>query len=170
MEAVHALIENVAGTGAPILLRGEPGAGKDFLARRIHAAGPGRRGPFIKVNTRSIPPALLESELFGHEKGAFAGAHRRKPGRFEYATGGTLYLDEITDLPVPLQAGLLQSLRKLTFRRIGGHEVLVIDTRVIAATTRDVERAVAEGTFREDLYDLLSAVTIRIPPLRERPC
>ncbi len=140
MRAIRTVIENIADTDATVLIRGESGVGKDLVARAIHAASARHGGPFVKVNCAAIPPGLLESELFGHEKGAFTGAHRRKPGQFEYANKGTIYLDELVD----------------------------VDTRVIAATNRDLEQALARGEFREDLYYRLNVVEIRIPPLRER--
>ena len=168
MEAIHRLIENVAGTDATIMLRGESGVGKDMLARSIHAKSPRRNGPFVKVNSAAIPVGLLESELFGHEKGAFTGAHRRKPGQFEVANNGTIFLDEIAELPLVLQAKLLHVLQDLRFSRVGGSELISTDSRVIAATNRDLEVAIARGTFREDLYYRLNVVEIQIPPLRER--
>src|SRR2546426_2614497 len=125
-------------------------------------------GPFIKVNCAAIPQELLESELFGHEKGAFTDAHRRKPGQFEYANKGTIFLDEIAELPLALQAKLLHALQDFRFSRVGGHELLEIDTRVIAATNRDLEEAMTRGEFREDLYYRLNVVGIKVPPLRER--
>ena len=124
--------------------------------------------PFIKVNCAAIPAGLLESELFGHEKGAFTGAHRRKPGQFEYAHKGTIYLDEIAEHPLALQAKLLHVLQDLRFARVGGHGMIDVDTRIVAATNRDLEQALARGEFREDLYYRLNVVEIRIPPLRER--
>jgi two-component system response regulator AtoC len=142
--------------------------GKDLVARAIHAASKRRGGPFVKVNCAAIPLDLLESELFGHEKGAFTGAHRRKPGRFEYANKGSIYLDEIGELPLALQAKLLQVLQDFRFPRVGGNGLIELDTRVIAATNRDLEHAVAAGEFRVDLYYRLNVVDIHIPPLRER--
>jgi len=169
MDAIHSLIDDIADTDATILLRGESGVGKDLVARAIHAGSARRDGPFVKVNSAAIPAGLLESELFGHEKGAFTGAHRRKPGQFESANKGTIFLDEIAELPLALQAKLLHVLQDLRFSRVGGHQVLTADSRVIAATNRDLEQAMARGTFREDLYYRLNVVEIRIPPLRERP-
>jgi transcriptional regulator with PAS, ATPase and Fis domain len=168
MRAVWKVIENVADTDATVLLRGESGVGKDLVARAIHAASARRGGPFVKVNCAAIPSGLLESELFGHEKGAFTGAHRRKPGQFEYANTGTIYLDEIAELPLVLQAKLLHVLQDFRFPRVGGHGMIEVDTRVIAATNRDLEHAMARGEFREDLYYRLNVVEISIPPLRER--
>jgi two-component system response regulator AtoC len=168
MQAVCRVIENIADTDATVLIRGESGVGKDFVARAIHAASERRAGPFVKVNCAAIPAGLLESELFGHEKGAFTGAHRRKPGQFEYAHKGTIYLDEIAELPLGLQAKLLHVLQDLQFSRVGGHGVITVDARVLAATNRDLEQAIARGAFREDLYYRLNVVEIRVPPLRER--
>src|SRR5437773_1172613 len=150
------------------ILRGESGVGKDLVARAIHAASRRCSCPFIKVNCAAIPAGLLESELFGHEKGAFTGAHRRKPGQFEYAHKGTIYLDEIAELPLALQAKLLHVLQDLRFARVGGHGMIDVDTRIVAATNRDLEQALARGEFREDLYYRLNVVEIRIPPRRRR--
>jgi len=168
MRAIQTIVENIADTDATVLIRGESGVGKDLVARALHAASARRGGPFVKVNCAAIPPGLLESELFGHEKGAFTGAHRRKPGQFEYANKGTIYLDEIAELPQALQAKLLHVLQDFRFARVGGHAVIDVDARVIAATNRDLEHAMTRGEFREDLYYRLNVVEIRIPPLRER--
>jgi len=168
MQAIRTIIENVADTDAMVLLRGESGVGKDLVARTIHARSIRRDGPFVKVNCAAIPHGLLESELFGHEKGAFTGAHRRKPGQFEYAKGGTMYLDEIAELPLSLQAKLLHVLQDFRFARVGGHAMIDVDARVIAATNRDLERQMSLGEFREDLYYRLNVVELRVPPLRER--
>jgi transcriptional regulator with PAS, ATPase and Fis domain len=168
MRAIRTVIENIADTDATVLIRGESGVGKDLVARAIHAASARRGGPFVKVNCAAIPPGLLESELFGHEKGAFTGAHRRKPGQFEYANKGTIYLDEIAELPLALQAKLLHVLQDFRFARVGGNALVDVDTRVIAATNRNLEQAMARGEFREDLYYRLNVVEIHIPPLRER--
>ena len=168
MRAIRTVIENIADTDATVLIRGESGVGKDLVARAIHAASARHGGPFVKVNCAAIPPGLLQSELFGHEKGAFTGAHRRKPGQFEYANKGTIYLDEIAELPLALQAKLLHVLQDFRFARVGGNALVDVDTRVIAATNRDLEQALARGEFREDLYYRLNVVEIRIPPLRER--
>src|SRR5437016_10338191 len=168
MRTVRAMVESIADTDATVLLRGESGVGKDLVARAIHAASRRCSCPFIKVNCAAIPAGLLESELFGHEKGAFTGAHRRKPGQFEYAHKGTIYLDEIAELPSALQAKLLHVLQDLRFARVGGHGMIDVDTRIVAATNRDLEQALACGEFREDLYYRLNVVEIRIPPLRER--
>ena len=168
MRAIGTVIDNIADTDATVFIRGESGVGKDLVARAIHAASSRRRGAFVKVNCAAIPQGLLESELFGHEKGAFTGAHRRKLGQFECANRGTIYLDEIAELPLALQAKLLHVLQDFQFSRVGGHELLEVDTRVIAATNRDLEEAMARGEFREDLYYRLNVVEIKVPPLRER--
>src|SRR6059036_3677861 len=168
MRAILTIIENIADTDAMVLIRGESGVGKDLVARAIHTQSARRHGPFVKVNCAAIPSELLESELFGHEKGAFTGAHRRKPGQFEYAKGGTIYLDEIAELPPALQAKLLHVLQDFRFTRLGGHGEIAVEARVIAATNRDLEQALARGQFRQDLYYRLDVVELRIPPLRER--
>jgi two-component system, NtrC family, response regulator AtoC len=168
MRAIQTVVENIADSDLTVLIRGENGVARDFVARAIHAASVRRQGPFVKVNCAAIPPARLESELFGHERDAFIGAHRRQPGQFEYANKGTIYLDEISELPMALQVKLLQVLQDFRFSRVGGHALLDVDTRVIAATSRDLEKAMARGEFREDLYYRLNVVEIRVRPLRER--
>jgi len=169
MQAIRAIIESIADTDTTVLIRGESGVGKDLVARAIHTRSARRHGPFIKVNCAAIPSGLLESELFGHERGAFTGANRRKLGRFEDANHGTIYLDEIGELPLALQAKLLHVLQDFRFTRVGGHgPVVEVDVRVIAATNRDLEAAMSRGAFREDLYYRLHVVEIRVPPLRER--
>src|SRR5437867_6863022 len=168
MRAIRTVIENIADTDATVLVLGESGVGKDLVARAIHAASPRRDGPFVKVNCAALPAELLESELFGHEKGAFTGAHRRKPGKFEFANQGTICLDEIGEMPRALQAKLLHVLQDLQFSRVGGDDVIRVDLRVVATTNRDLEKAIASGDFREDLYYRLNVVEIRVPPLRER--
>ena len=168
MRAIRAIVESIADTDAMVLIRGESGVGKDLVARSIHAHSSRRDGPFVKVNCAAIPHGLLESELFGHERGAFTGAHRRKPGQFEYAKGGTIYLDEIAELPLSLQAKLLHVLQDFAFARVGGRGLIDVEARVIAATNRDLERQMALGEFRDDLYYRLNVVELRIPPLRER--
>jgi two-component system, NtrC family, response regulator AtoC len=168
MQAIRSVIESIADTDTTVLIRGESGVGKDLVARAVHAASERRQGPFVKVNCAAIPQGLLESELFGHEKGAFTGAHRRKPGQFEYANKGTIYLDEIAELPLGLQAKLLHVLQDFRFSRVGGYGLIDVDARVIAATNRDLEEAMTRGEFREDLYYRLNVVEIRVPPLRER--
>ena len=151
-----------------MLIRGATGVGKELVARAIHAASPRCDRPFMKVNCAALPSELLESELFGHEKGAFTGAYRRKPGKFEFANKGTLLLDEIGELPLALQPKLLQVLQDQEFSRVGGRELIRVDTRVIASTNRNLEEALAAGQFREDLYYRLNVLEIRVPPLRER--
>jgi two-component system response regulator AtoC len=167
MYAVRHIIEQVAQAEATILISGESGVGKEVVARAIHVAS-GRRGPMVKVNCAALPADLLESELFGHEKGAFTGAFRQKPGKFELAHQGTLLLDEIGELPLALQAKLLHVLQDHEFARVGGSSVIKADARVLAATNRHLESAVHAGQFREDLYYRLNVITIRVPPLRER--
>ena len=168
MRTLLADIERVAGTTATVLVRGESGVGKEVVARAIHVASPRRTQPLVKVNCAALPSELLESELFGHERGAFTGAYRRKPGKFELAAGGTIFLDEIGDLPLPLQAKLLHVLQDGEFARVGGSEVLRSTGRLIAATNCDLEVAMRSGRFRTDLYYRLNVVTLRVPPLRER--
>jgi two-component system, NtrC family, response regulator AtoC len=168
MRAVRRSIEQVADTDATVLILGESGVGKEVVAKALHAASPRGAGPFVKVNCAALPSELLESELFGHEKGAFTGAYRRKMGKFELAHGGTICLDEIGDMPIALQAKLLQILQDHEFTRVGGSAVLRVDVRVIAATNRNLESAVGSGQFREDLYYRLKVVTLQVPPLRER--
>jgi two-component system, NtrC family, response regulator AtoC len=168
MQAIGKIIEDIADTDATTLILGESGVGKDLVARAIHAASQRRDGPFIKVNCAALPSELLESELFGHEKGAFTGAYARKLGQFEYANKGTLFLDEIGELPLALQAKLLHVLQDFAFCRIGGRELIRVATRVVASTNRDLEHALQHGQFRQDLYYRLNVVEIRIPPLRER--
>jgi len=168
MRAIRSIIESIADTDTTVLIRGESGVGKDLVARAIHSASARAKGLFVKVNCAAIPQELLESELFGHEKGAFTGALRRKPGQFEFANQGTIYLDEIGELPLALQAKLLHVLQDFQFTRVGGHAPIDVDARVIAATNRDLEEAMARGEFREDLYYRLNVVEIQVPPLRER--
>src|SRR5947208_1739730 len=168
LRAIMRIVESVADTDATVLIRGERGVGKDLVARAIHAASGHRGGPFVKANCAAMPSGLLESELFGHEKGAFTGAHRRKLGQFDDANKGTICLDEIAELPLALQAKLLHVLQDFRFSRVGGNVLIDVDTRVIAATNRDLEGAIARGEFREDLYYRLNVVEIRVPPLRER--
>jgi len=163
------LARKVAATDSTVLLRGESGTGKDLFARTIHALSRRAGGPYVKVNCGALPEALLESELFGHEKGAFTGAIRQKPGRFEDAAGGTLFLDEIGELPVALQVKLLQVIEEKTFTRVGGNAPITVDVRIVAATNRPLEDMVKERTFREDLFFRLNVFPIALPPLRERP-
>jgi two-component system response regulator AtoC len=168
MRRVRAIVEEVADTDATVLIRGESGVGKDVAARAIHEASHRRSYPFVKVNCAALPADLLESELFGHEKGAFTGAYRRKLGKFEFANKGTIFLDEIGELPLGLQAKLLHVLQDFHFSRIGGREMIRADARVIASTNRDLEHALQTGGFREDLYYRLNVIELRIPPLRQR--
>ena len=164
-----ALASKAADSSANVLIRGESGTGKEVIAEGIHYASGRRRGPFIRVNCGAIPGALLESELFGHEKGAFTGAVRRKLGKFELANHGTIFLDEIGELDKNLQVKLLRVLQQKEFDRVGGEETIHVDVRIIAATNRDLEAMVREGTFRDDLYYRLNVIPIILPPLRDRP-
>ena len=162
-------LHRAAGTDTTVLLEGESGTGKELFARALHALSNRSDGPFVAINCAAIPETLLETELFGHEKGAFTGAAARKPGRFELAHRGTLFLDEIGDLPLSLQAKILRALEEKQFERVGGTQSLRVDVRVVAATNRLLKAAVAAKQFREDLYFRLSVFPISIPPLRERP-
>jgi len=168
MKAVKHLVERVALTPATVLILGESGTGKELVAHAIHTLSPRVSGPFIRVNCAALTETLLESELFGHEKGAFTGAHARKSGRFELADGGTLFLDEIGELSFNVQAKLLRVLQERTFERVGGEKTIKVDVRILAATNRDLLKEAQEGRFREDLYYRLSVFPISIPPLRER--
>ena len=168
MQEVLDLVRRVAPSDATVLLRGESGTGKELIAKAIHYASARRNGPLVKVNCAALPETLLESELFGHEKGAFTGAFAMRKGRFEIADGGTLFLDEIGDLPAHLQAKLLRVLQEKEFERVGSNRAITTDVRIITATHRDLEQLMREGRFREDLYYRLNVVTIILPPLRER--
>ena len=168
MQGVFAFIRKVAATNAPVLLLGESGTGKEMAALAIHRRSPRKDGPFIAINCNAIPENLLESELFGHEKGAFTGAHAQRKGLMESAGGGTLFLDEIGELPPPIQVKLLRFLQEQRFQRVGGRQEIQIDTRVIAATNIELKEAVAKEKFREDLYFRLAVVVIKLPPLRDR--
>ena len=163
------LARKVAVTDSTVLLRGESGTGKDLFARTLHALSKRAGGPWVKVNCGALPEALLESELFGHEKGAFTGAVKQKDGRFEDAHGGTLFLDEIGELPMSLQVKLLQAIEEKTFTRVGGNKPIKVDARIITATNRPLEDMVKARTFREDLFFRLNVFPIVLPPLRERP-
>jgi two-component system NtrC family response regulator len=168
MQQVFTAIRKVATADAPVLLLGESGTGKEMVAQAIHRRSGRKNGPFVAINCSAIPETLLESELFGHEKGAFTGAHVQRKGRIEMATGGTLFLDEIGELPTALQVKLLRFLQEQRIERVGGRAEIEIDTRVIAATNSDLKQAMVDGRFREDLYYRLAVVVIRLPPLRER--
>jgi DNA-binding NtrC family response regulator len=167
MQEVLATVERVAPTNSTVLLGGESGVGKDLIARAIHEKSRRASGPFIKINSTAIPENLLESELFGYEKGAFTGAATSKPGKFELADKGTLFLDEIGDVPPAIQVKLLRVLQEREFERLGGTRTIKVDVRLLAATNRDLRAALEDGTFREDLYYRLNVVPIDIPPLRE---
>jgi two-component system response regulator AtoC len=168
MQVVRELVAKVAATNTTVLLRGESGVGKEIVARAVHRLSPRSSKEFLKVNCAALPGELLESELFGHEKGAFTGAYRQKPGKFELADGGTLFLDEIGETPLRLQAKLLHVLQDGEFSRVGGEKVIGTDVRLIASTNRDLEAAMRAHQFREDLYYRLNVIEVRIPPLRER--
>jgi two-component system, NtrC family, response regulator AtoC len=168
MQELYAMATQVGPSEAPVLIQGETGVGKEVLARHIHANSKRSNRPFLKLNCAALPSELVESELFGYERGAFTGAFQRKPGMFEIADGGTLLLDEIGDMDFKLQAKLLQVLQDHEFQRLGGKETVRVDVRVIAATHKDLEKAIATNTFRQDLYYRLNVVTLQVPPLRER--
>ena len=168
MQGVFALIRKVATADVPVLIIGESGTGKELAARAIHRESNRRQGPLVVINCGAIPATLLESELFGHEKGAFTGAYIQRKGRIELAQGGTLFLDEIGELSLELQVKLLRFLQEHSFERVGGRVPISIDARVIAATNIDLNQALTEGLFREDLYYRLNVVTIGMPPLRDR--
>jgi len=168
MQAIFKAIRKVASTDVPVLITGESGTGKELIANAIHNAGGRKGGPFIAINCGAIPESLIESELFGHEKGAFTGAAAQRRGRLEYANGGTLFLDEIGDLAQDLQVKLLRFLQEKVIERVGGRQPITVDGRVIAATNRNLEEDVRAGVFREDLYFRLAVMKIHLPPLRER--
>lgn len=169
LKAVLASLHRAAASDATVLIEGESGTGKELFARAVHALSPRADGPFVAINCAAIPETLLETELFGHEKGAFTGAAQRKPGKFELANRGTLFLDEIGDLPLTLQAKILRALEEKQFERVGGTQLLTVDVRVVAATNRNLKQAVAARQYREDLYFRLSVFPITVPPLRDRP-
>ena len=168
MQEVFRTIGRLSRSTISVLLTGETGTGKEVVARALHQHSPRSKGPFVAINTAAIPTELLESELFGHEKGSFTGAHARRAGRFEEAAGGTLFLDEIGDMPLPLQTRLLRVLAEGDYYCVGGRDLLRADVRVLTATHQDLQKKIAQGTFREDLYHRLNVITIELPPLRER--
>jgi two-component system NtrC family response regulator len=168
MQDVFSSMRKVGNTDVPVLILGESGTGKEMVASGIHKISPRKDGPFVAINCGAIPETLLESELFGHEKGAFTGAHAQRLGRIESAEGGTLFLDEIGELPLPLQVKLLRFLQEKTIQRVGGRKEIPVNARVVAATNVDLKKAMAEGRFREDLYYRIAVVTVKLPPLRER--
>jgi two-component system NtrC family response regulator len=168
MQAVFTFVRKVGPTAAPVLILGESGTGKEMVAQAIHRRSPQKNGPFIAINCNAIPENLLESELFGHEKGAFTGAHMLRKGHIESAAGGTLFLDEIGELPAPVQVKLLRFLQEKRFQRVGARLEIQSDARVIAATNVNLQESVASGRFREDLFFRLAVVVVKVPPLRER--
>ncbi|MEZ4484822.1 MAG: PEP-CTERM-box response regulator transcription factor [Syntrophotaleaceae bacterium] len=168
MEEVFSTIRKVGSVDVPVLVLGESGTGKELVARALHENSLRKKGPFVPINCGAIPENLLESELFGHEKGAFTGAQSQVKGKVEYAQGGTLFLDEIGEMPAALQVKLLRFLQERVIQRVGGREDIAVDVRVVAATNIDIQRAISEGQFREDLYYRLGVISIDLPPLRER--
>jgi two-component system, NtrC family, nitrogen regulation response regulator GlnG len=168
MQVVYRTIARLASNDLAVLILGESGTGKELVARAIHATGLRRAGPFVAINMAAIPRDLIEAELFGHEKGAFTGATERKAGRFEQASGGTLFLDEIGDMPMEAQTRLLRVLQSNEYSRVGGRSILNADTRIVAATHRDIAQMVRDGLFREDLFYRLNVIPVELPPLRER--
>ncbi len=168
MQEIYSIIDRVADSPSTVLLTGESGTGKELIARALHENSSRREGRFIPVNCAAIPKDLMESELFGYEKGAFTGAVTSKPGRFELADGGTLFLDEIGEIPVEMQVKLLRALQESEFERVGGVKTIKVDVRLIAATNRDLEKQIEAGTFREELFYRINVVHIHLPPLRER--
>jgi len=168
MQSVYGMVAQVADSPATVLIRGESGTGKELVARAIHYASSRKQSPFVAVNCAALPENLIESELFGHEKGSFTGASAQRKGRFELANGGTLFLDEIGDITLPMQVRLLRVLQERLFERVGGNESIEVNVRIIAATSRDLEQSIQEGTFREDLFYRLNVFPIHLPALRER--
>jgi DNA-binding NtrC family response regulator len=169
MQQILRQIEQIAPTNASVLIQGESGTGKELVASAIHHHSLRADGPLVKVNCVALAESLIESELFGHERGAFTGAHRMRRGRFELASGGTLFLDEVGDLSVATQLKLLRAIQEREIERVGGQTPIPVDVRLLAATNRDLEAAMRDGRFREELYYRLKVVTLHIPPLRERP-
>jgi two-component system, NtrC family, response regulator len=168
MQTVFTTIKKVATSDAPVLILGESGTGKEMTARAIHERSPRKNAPFVAINCSAIPESLIESELFGHEKGAFTGAHMQRKGRIEMSAGGTLFLDEIGEVPLPIQVKLLRFLQEQVIERVGGRQEIDVETRVVAATNADLKKAMAGGTFREDLFYRLAVVQVLLPPLRDR--
>jgi Nif-specific regulatory protein len=168
LREVLSKVEQVAPTNSTVLLRGETGTGKELVAHAIHINSPREAKPFVRVNCAALAPGILESELFGHEKGSFTGAMQRRPGRFELADGGTLFLDEVGDLPMEVQIKLLRTLQEREFERVGGTETIKVDVRMVSATNRNLEKMIEDGEFREDLYYRLNVFPINLPPLRDR--
>ena len=168
MHAIFSVIDKVADTPSTVLITGESGTGKELVAKALHEQSSRKNGPFIKINCAAIPKTLMESELFGYEKGAFTGATSSKPGRFELADGGTLFLDEIGEIPVEMQVKLLRAIQESEFERVGGIKTIKVDVRLVTATNRDLEAEIARGNFRDDLFYRLNVVPILIPPLRKR--
>ncbi|KFE70490.1 sigma-54-dependent Fis family transcriptional regulator [Hyalangium minutum] len=168
LKSIYRLVQKAAPTDATVLLRGESGCGKELFARAIHVNGPRRDKPFVKVDCAALPATLIENELFGHEKGAYTGADHRVPGKFEAADSGTVFIDELGELPLPVQGKLLRVLQDREFERVGGTQTVKVDVRIVAATNRDLMKMVSEGKFREDLYYRIKVVEMVLPPLRER--
>lgn len=168
MQSVFDSIRKVATTDAPVLILGESGTGKEMTARAIHQRSPRKDGPFVAINCSAIPESLIESELFGHEKGSFTGAHAQRKGRIEHSSGGTLFLDEIGEVPLPIQVKLLRFLQEQCIERVGGRQEIAVDTRVIAATNADLKKGMVSGSFREDLFYRLAVVQIILPAVRDR--
>jgi two-component system NtrC family response regulator len=168
IQGVFATVRKVATSDIPVLITGESGTGKELVARAIHNLSPRKKGPFVAINCGAIPDNLIESELFGHERGAFTGAHAQRKGRIEMAEAGTLFLDEIGEVPLALQVKLLRFLQEQMVERVGGRELIKVDTRVLTATNRDLKEAMKDGTFREDLYFRIGVITIELPRLRDR--
>jgi two-component system NtrC family response regulator len=168
MQAVFQSIRKVATTNAPVLILGESGTGKEMTAQAIHQRSERKDGPFVAINCSAIPESLMESELFGHEKGSFTGSHVQRKGRIEVSGGGTLFLDEVGEIPLPIQVKLLRFLQEQCIERVGGRQEIQVDTRVVAATNANLKKGLSEGTFREDLFYRLAVVQILLPPLRDR--
>ncbi|HDM78286.1 MAG TPA: sigma-54-dependent Fis family transcriptional regulator [Deltaproteobacteria bacterium] len=169
MQKIFEMIMDISATDVPVLITGETGTGKELIAKAIHAKSPRKHGPFIPINCGAFPEHLLETELFGHEKGAFTGAHRAKKGRIEMSHGGTLFLDEVGEIPLKMQVDLLRVLETKSFHRVGGTEEINVDFRILAATNRNLLEEINKGNFRQDFYYRLNVISLHIPPLRERP-